>query len=82
MYKSALCQSVVGALWQRSLTQTLEQRVIRVAGSALVVVHLLLSLTLRRRGIMGDSVPDVFQSTTSSLFLMQVGTLPHFLEQW
>ena len=35
-----------GTLWQRSLTQTLGWRVVRVAGSPQVVVHLLVLPTL------------------------------------
>ena len=73
-----------GGLWQRSLTQTLGCRVIQVPVSFLVVVHMPVSLTLRRRGTMGGDIPDILQSTTSStssLSVILVGTLPHFLGQ-
>ena len=55
-----------------------------MAGSPLVVVHLSMSLTLRSRGAMGDGIPDVLQSatsSTSSASVVQVGTLPHLLDQ-
>ena len=72
-----------GALWQRSLTQTLGQSVVRVAGSLLMVVYLPVSLTLRRRGTMGNDIFDVLQCTNSSTSsVVQVGTLPLFLDQW
>ena len=48
-----LYQSVVGVLWQRSPAQKLGQRGMRVAGSHWVVVHLPVSLTLRKRVCMG-----------------------------
>ena len=85
MCKSGLWQSLVGSLWQRTLTQTLGLRVIRVAGSFLVMMHLPVSLTLRKRESLRDDIPDEFQSTTlstSSSSIVQVGTLPHFLDQW
>ena len=81
MNEGNLWQSVVVAWWQRSLAQTLGQRVVIVTGSALVVLHLLMSLTLRRRGAMGDRTPDDLQSTTSltsSSSMQQVGTPPTF----
>ena len=62
IYKSHMWTSLVGSLWQRSLAQTLELRVIIVAGSPLVVMHLVVALTLRGRAV-GDSVPNVLEST-------------------
>ena len=65
MCKSSLSQSLVGALWQRSLIQMPGQRVIRVLESLLTVVHLPFLLTLIG-GAMGDDVPGILQSTISS----------------
>ena len=80
-----VAKSTLGILWQKSLTETLGQRVIRVVGSPLVVVHLPVSLTLRRRGTMGNSIPDVLQSATSLTSyssVVYIGTLHHILYQW
>ena len=40
--------------------------------------------TLGRMGAIGDHIPDVLQSTTStsSQSVVWVGTLPKFLDQW
>ena len=49
------------------------------------MVHMLVSLTLRGRGTVRDSIPDVSQSTTSltsSSSVAQVGMVPHYLDQW
>ena len=48
-------------------------------------MHLQVPLTPGRRGALGDGIPDVLQSLTSSpssVSLVQVGTLPKFLYQW
>ena len=48
-------------------------------------VHLPVQLTLGRRGAMGYGIPVVLQSITSSPLsssVVQVGTLPKFLDQW
>ena len=85
MYKNSLWKSLVGAFWQRSLSQILGWRVIRLAGCPQVVMHLPVSVTVRRRETMGDHTPDVFQSTyssTSASSVVQVCTLFHFLDQW
>ena len=84
MYRSYLCQSLVVHPWQRSLNWILGLKDIRVAKVSLEV-HLQVPLTLGRRGDMGNDVPDVLQSTTSSPSspsLVQVGTLKKFLDQW
>ena len=52
-------------------------------GSPLVVVHLPVSLTLRRMVAMEDGIPSVLQSTMlSTSSIVQVGKLPHFSDQW
>ena len=50
-----------------------------------MVVHLPAPMTLGRRGAVGDGIPDLLQSitsSTSSSCVVQVGTLPKFLDQW
>ena len=85
-YTKAACGTVQGGgSLAKYLTQTLGQRAIRVVESTLVVVHLAVSLTLRRWEAVGDGAPDVLQSTTSSTllsFVVQVSTLPQFLDKW
>ena len=44
-----------------------------------------ISTDSKNKGGDGDGIPDVLQSTTLSTsysFIMQVGTLPQFLDQW
>ena len=70
--------------WQRILTLILSLTVIRVAGSKLELC-LQVPLILGRKGTVGDGVPNVLQSLTSSPSFpsfVQVGTLPKFLDQW
>ena len=67
---------------QRSLSLLLILTVIRVDGNQLEV-YLLVPLILRRGGIVEDGIPDVLQSSMSSLSLsplsvVQVDTLPQF----
>ena len=48
------------------------------------MVHLPVPLTLGRKEAMGDDIPDMLQSTTSSAsssFIVQPGTLSRFLDQ-
>ena len=73
------------ALRQRSLTQTLEQRVVRVARTPHVVVHLPVPLINKERELLEDDIPHVLQSTSSSTScssVVQIGTFAHFLDQW
>ena len=68
----------------RSLTLILSLMVIRKAGIRLEV-YLHVTLTLGKGGAMGDGIPDVLQSSTSSpspSFIVQVSTLSKFLDQW
>ena len=56
----------------------------RIGGNHLVV-HLGVLLILRKKVVIMDDVPDVLQSTTlltASSSVMQVGTLPQYLDQW
>ena len=78
MYRSNLCWCLVVTSWHRSHTWIPELKVIRVVKCQLGV-HLLALLTLRRRDTMGDSVPDVLQSTSASA--VQAVTLPKNLEK-
>ena len=80
--KQPMSESVVPT-WQRSLTCTLGLRVIKVARSHLVE-HLLVPMILGRKEAVGDSIPDVPQSTTSSpssSSAVQVCTPLQFLDQ-
>ena len=83
MSKNSLCQVLVVYFWQRSLTWKLDLWVIMVARGHLVV-HLAVTLILRRRRSMGYSIPVVSQSTpslASSSSAVHVGTLLEFLDQ-
>ena len=77
-----LCWSVLVPLWQRGLTWRVGLKLVKVAESLLVLVSQPVLLTLGIRGAMGDSVPDVLQSTTSSSSVVQVDTFSQFLNQW
>ena len=60
-----------------------DQKLSRSQKSAMV--HLPVPLILGRRGATRNDIPDVLQSTTSSPLsssVVQVGTLPQFLDQW
>ena len=48
------------------------------------MVHLQVPLTLERKGAIGDGIPNVLQSTTSTLSssVMLVCTFPQFLDKW
>ena len=84
MYRCDLYQSLLVPPWHRCLIWITELKVIRVAEGQLGI-HLPVTLTLERREAMGDSVPDVLQSTTSSpssSSVVQIGTLPNILDQW
>ena len=84
MFKSGLCGILVVGHWQRNLSWNLDLRVIRIAGSH-QIMHPAVPLVLRRRGAMKSSVLDVLQSTTlstSSLSVLQVGTVPQFMDHW
>ena len=85
MHKRDLCQSLVVLLWLRGLTLRVRFRLVQVAGILLVVVSLPVLLMPGRRGAIGERTPDVLQSTasfSSSFFVLQVGMLSHFLDQW
>ena len=81
MCKKNLCQGLLVPLWLRGLTWRVGLRLIKVAGSQLVVVFLPVLLTLGRRGAIGIGIPDVLQSTassSSSASVIQVGILSNF----
>ena len=70
--------------WQRRLTLILCLMVVRLAGSH-QEVHPQVPLNPGRKGTMGDDIPNVLQSLTSSpasSSVVQVDTLPKFLDQW
>ena len=84
MFKNYLCQTLLVGHWHKSLTWNLELRVVRIAGSHLVV-HLVFSLIAGRMEVMGYGIPDMFQSrtsSTSSSSAVQAATHPQFLGQW
>ena len=50
-----------------------------------MVVYLPVSVTLKKKGAFRDDIPDVLQSTSSSISsssVVQVGMLLYFLDQW
>ena len=71
-------------LGTEALALILHLTVIRMAESQLeVCLHV--STVSRKKGAMGDCIPDVLQSLTSSpssSSVVQVGTLPKLLDQW
>ena len=84
MFKNGLCQILIVGPWQNRVTWTLRLRVVKMAGSD-PVVHLMAPPILGRRGVGGDGIPDMLLyriSSTSSLYVVQVGTLSQCLEQW
>ena len=79
--KQLMLKSSGGASLAKCFTWILALVVIRDAGSQLGV-HIPVPLTLGRRETIGDGVPDVLQSTTSSpssSLIVQVGTFPNIL---
>ena len=82
--KEPVAQSGGALFGLRRLTLILSLTVIWVAGNQLRG-HLQVILILGRRETMGNSMPDVVQpsmSSQSSSSVVQVGTLPNFLDQW
>ena len=79
MSKNSLCQVLVVGPWQKNHTQKLELGMIRAVGS-----HLTVPLIPWRRGYISDGIPAVWQSINSSASssVVQIGTLPQFLDQW
>ena len=56
-----------------------------MARSPVMVVYLPVSLSVRRRGAVGDDIPNVLQSTTSSALPssgVQAGMISHYLDQY
>ena len=80
MFQNSLCWSWLMPPCQRSSILIPSQGVNRVAGSQQEGFQMV-PLTLRRRRDMADVIPDEFQSSSSSS-VVQVGTLPEFLDQW
>ena len=81
---NSLCQILVVGLWSKSLIWKLGLRVVRVAGNSLQGSVLVLQ-TLGTKRVVGDDIPDVLQFSTSSppsLFVVQIGTLSQYLDQW
>ena len=67
-----------------ALGKKLELRIVRIAASHLIR-YLAVPLIPRRRGAMGNGVPDVLQSTTSSTSpssIVQFGILLQFSDWW
>ena len=74
-------QPVLESGCQKSPNMMVIMMVIRVARSQWAV-HQPVPLTLGGKEAMGNDIPDVSQSSSSSSsFVVQVGTLPKFLDQ-
>ena len=73
-----------GCFLAKRLTWRVGWRLFKVVESLVVVVSLPVLLIQGRRGAMGVDAPAVLQSiaSSSSSFIVQVGTLPEFLDQW
>ena len=70
-YRRDLCQGLyqglVGLLWLRGLTWSVGMRLVQLARSLLVAVSLPVLLRLGERGAVGVSIPDVPESSASSV---------------